>query len=245
MEPVTIYYCVKTAATIGKIALDYQKAKNDDNYKEEIKKIQIENETIKDYLSLIRTDIQSLMHIYFRSAYDNLNYALSATSESKKDYLIQARNRFIDASAIEKNENLILTYIGLSLTQGLLYDFENSKATLCRIKLVCWEDIYSDKPDIVLKDWDEVLFMRIMLDIVIAGKMFETRSIHETIEYALNRYFEHDSQERKRWHRRFEAMERCGGFSINEQTWVNAEKLILKEDFMSLKANAIEAFQIQ
>lgn len=72
--------------------------------------------------------------MYFKSAYENLSYALTASGENQKEYLRQARNRFIDATTIEKNENLILSYIGLSLCQVLTNENENSYKSISKIR---------------------------------------------------------------------------------------------------------------
>lgn len=82
------------------------------------------------------------MHMYFKSAIENLNYALTASGENQKEYLRQARNRFIDATTIEKNENLILSYIGLALCQALTNDMDNSTKTINKIR-----NVYITLPD--------------------------------------------------------------------------------------------------
>ena len=92
------------------------------------------NEQILNYVTLINDELQKVLHMYFKSAIENLNYALHASEEHKVDYIIQARNRFVDATTIEVNENLIIAHFGLALTQFLLNDKTNGLNTLEKIK---------------------------------------------------------------------------------------------------------------
>lgn len=262
MEPIiTTCYCIRAVASIGKLALDYRKVQNLNDTNLKLHSIQILNESIKDYLGLIHQDVQSLMHMYFKSAYENLDFALNASPDCKKDYLIQARNKFIDACVIEKNGNLILSYLGLSLCQNLLGDSSNSIITLNRIKAVNWTDIYSNNTDDVLKDWDSIWF-RILLKIQIAciGYHLSPYSsnkpkAHDIIDNEIDNELswlcgkDPTIDDRKYvYHRRLDAIKRSGGFSLNEKeflnTCVNAEKLILKEDFSRLKEEVINTFHL-
>ena len=93
-------------------------------------------DSIKSYTALIDQNVQSLMHMYFNSAYKNLDYALIASADNRKSYLLQARNCFIDATNFEKNENLILSLVGLALCQTLTNDMDNSLNSLQRVKNV-------------------------------------------------------------------------------------------------------------
>ena len=92
------------------------------------------NEQILNYVTLINDEMQKVLHMYFKSAIENLNYALHASEENKVDYIIQARNRFVDSTTIEVNENLIIAHFGLALTQFLLNDKTNGLNTLEKIK---------------------------------------------------------------------------------------------------------------
>lgn len=257
MEPITItYYCVKTAVSIGKFALDYQKAQSLNNLNHELSNILIINESVKDYIGLIRQDIQSMMHMYFKGAYENLVFAISASPDCRREYLVQARNRFIDACVIEKNDNLILSYLGLSLCQKLLGDSLNSLTSLNRIKYVEWSDIYSNNPDEVLKEWDPLWF-RVLFKVQIAcvNNYFSYSSYNinasDVIDNELSWLCGIDPtiEERKMVYlRRFDAIKKCGGFSLNENefsaTCINAEKLIIKEDFNKLKQAVIDSFNL-
>lgn len=122
-----IYSSISIGLSISKLVVDLVKNRSNGN-------INRQNQIIIDYVRLVRSDIESLMHIYFRSALENLNYALSASDGNKKDYLLQARNRFIDALTIEINENLLLSHLGLALCQHLLGDEINCIKTLERVK---------------------------------------------------------------------------------------------------------------
>lgn len=92
------------------------------------------NEQILNYVTLINDEMQKVLHMCFKSAIENLNYALHASEENKVDYILQARNRFVDATTIEVNENLIIAHFGLALTQFLLNDKTNGLNTLEKIK---------------------------------------------------------------------------------------------------------------
>lgn len=122
-----MYSSISIGLSISKLVVDLVKNRSSGD-------INRSNQIIIDYVRLVRSDIESLMHIYFRSALENLNYALTASDGNKKDYLLQARNRFIDALTVEINENLLLSHLGLALCQHLLGDEINCIKTLERVK---------------------------------------------------------------------------------------------------------------
>lgn len=261
MEPVTIYYCIKGAAVIAKTALSYKKAIDAKRmayaYIQNLVDLKAINESIEDYLCLIRRDIQHLMHMHFRSAYENLQYVFKASEDNRNGYLIQARNRFIDASTIEHNENLILTYLGLALCQNLLDDFVNAERTLNMIPLVEWVDIYSSNPDKVLEDWDPewmLILTKIAFETMTGGFPYSSpRNSHEIIDSELfNRYgYDGSALEYRKevYHNRLNSLLKCGGFSMNEKTFsencVRAEKLMLKDKFSEFKKSVISSFNIE
>ena len=122
-----VYSSISIGLSISKLVIGLVKNRSNGD-------INRSNQIIIDYVRLVRSDIESLMHIYFRSALENLNYALTASDGNKKDYLLQARNRFIDALTVEINENLLLSHLGLALCQHLLGDEINCIKTLERVK---------------------------------------------------------------------------------------------------------------
>lgn len=143
MSTATItYYCVKSTTDIAKLAIEYRKIQVISKLRTVLERQKSISESILSYIRLIKHDVQSLMHMYFKSAYENLNYALTASGENRKEYIKQARNRFIDATTIEKNENLILSYIGLALCQVLTNDTDNYTKTLKKIS-----NVYISLPD--------------------------------------------------------------------------------------------------
>jgi hypothetical protein len=251
MEPSTIYYCAQGVASIAKVAINYKNAMDvNETVGLKLDKLQFANESIKDFLDLIRNDIQSMMHMHFRSAYENLNYALHANAHNKTEYLVQARNRFIDASTIERNDNLILTYLGLAFCQELLDDLANSNITLNKIRGVHWEDIYSDNPDILLKDWDLQWWhsrFKALIYTSLGGHMPYMLLGYMTSEFLQNV----PSSQRLGYLRRLNALIRCGVFSSNYSNkeafydiCAKAEKSILQENFSSLKQDVISSFQL-
>ena len=122
-----IYGSISIGLSISKLVIDLVKNRSSGD-------INRSNQIIIDYVRLVRSDIDSLMHVYFRGAIENLNYALTASDDNKRDYLLQARSRFIDALTIEVNENLLLSHLGLALCQHLLGDEVNCIKTLERVK---------------------------------------------------------------------------------------------------------------
>ena len=95
--------------------------------------------SIAAYLGLIESvdrNIQRLLHQAFRGATENLQYAKSSSGANQLDYIKRARDKFIDAVAVEQDENLISSLLGLSMCQHLLGDTANSKVTFERIKSV-------------------------------------------------------------------------------------------------------------
>lgn len=160
------------------------------------------NEQILNYVTLINDEMQKVLHMYFKSAIENLNYALHASEENKVDYIIQARNRFVDSTTIEVNENLIIAHFGLALTQFLLNDKTNGLNTLEKIKNIGYT--YSKDDDkfkqklcrMYKKSPDNILHGAMLLDIwqehkkTFGGKLKDD----EAFEYCLEmskfcRYF--------------------------------------------------------
>lgn len=93
--------------------------------------------SIAGYLGLIDSvsgDVKKLLHQSLESAIQNLRYAQTASDQNKIGYIQQARDKFIEATAVESNENLISALVGLSMCQHLLGDSVNSRLTFQRIK---------------------------------------------------------------------------------------------------------------
>ena len=92
------------------------------------------------YLGLIEsssTNINSLVHQAFKSALMNLEYAKTASTQSQgKEYLKEAKNEFIKAIAVEKDECLVSAYVGLAMCQYLLGDSRNAELTINKIASV-------------------------------------------------------------------------------------------------------------
>lgn len=95
-------------------------------------------QSIAAYFGLIDTlssDVSKLVHQSFKSARMNLELVqTSDNSEISKDYIKEAKNKFIEAVAVEKNENLISAYAGLAMCQYLLGDNRNAQSTYGKIK---------------------------------------------------------------------------------------------------------------
>ena len=97
-------------------------------------------ESIAAYFGVIdsvSSDMKKLLNQSFKSALANLEYAKNAFNPSiRENYIKQATNEFIRAIAVEENENLVSTYLGLSMCQYMLGDSTNAKATLNKISSV-------------------------------------------------------------------------------------------------------------
>lgn len=91
---------------------------------------------IAEYFGLIEgvsTQVTKLVHQAFKSAKDNLEYARTASGINQIDYIKRAKDRFIDAVAVEENENRVLALVGLSMCQHLLGDTYGAQRSLDRI----------------------------------------------------------------------------------------------------------------
>ena len=89
--------------------------------------------TIAEYLGLIETvdnSIKQLLHQQFVAAQNSLKNAETATDNMRAEYLKSALNSFNLAIAVEENENLISSYVGLAMCQFLLGDKENYESSL-------------------------------------------------------------------------------------------------------------------
>ena len=93
-----------------------------------------------EYFGLIDSvsaDVKKLLHQSFQSAVSNLKYAMNApTKESAISYLNQAKNEFIRANAVEENENLVSSYVGLAMCQALLGERGNAATTVREMKRI-------------------------------------------------------------------------------------------------------------
>lgn len=258
MAATIIYYSVKSTTDIAKLAVEYRKIQEISKLRTELERQKSISESILSYTRLIKSDVQSLMHMYFKSAYENLNYALTASGENQKEYLRQARNRFIDATTIEKNENLILSYIGLALCQALTNDMDNSTKTVKKIR-----NVYISLPDdfeelsSMMKykiEWLAFLFHYIFRRSI---SSFDTwnrnESKEESFDYAFNEISRYYSSEKKLDLKQYikrllNALNICGGFSLNETEYVEnnkrAIKKILQEDFEAFKSDVLRQFNL-
>lgn len=251
-----IYYSVKSTTEIAKLAVEYRKIQEISELRTELERQKSISESIQSYTRLIKSDVLTLMHMYFKSAIENLNYALTASGENQKEYLRQARNRFIDATTIEKNENLILSYIGLALCLALSNDMDNSTKTINKIK-----NVYITLPDDIeelssmvryYKEW------RLFIAYYVARRIsgigdFKIESKEESFDVAFNFWFENYSDDRKLnlkqyFKRLFKAFNTCGILSVfnlsDKEKTKRAIKKILQEDFEAFKSDILLQFEI-
>lgn len=251
-----IYYSVKSTTNIAKLAVEYRKIQEISKLRTELERQKSISESIQSYTRLIKSDVQTLMHMYFKSAIENLNYALTASGENQKEYLRQARNRFIDATTLEKNENLILSYIGLALCQALTNDMDNSTKTINKIR-----NVYITLPDDIeelssMMRYKEEWFTFLVHYIIrrstsLFGTWARNESKEESFDYAFNKmyYSNKNKFDLKQYIKRLlNALNTCGGFSMNEHENVDnnkrAIKIILQEDFEAFKSEALLNFEI-
>ncbi len=96
--------------------------------------------SVAAYFGLIESssaNISNLVHQAFKSALMNLELArTSGTKKQSEEYLKEARNKFIEAIAVEKDESLVSAFIGLAMCQCLLGDKRNAALTIRRINNV-------------------------------------------------------------------------------------------------------------
>lgn len=256
-----IYYSVKSTTDIAKLAVEYRKIQEISKLRTELERQKSISESIQSYTRLIKSDVQALMHMYFKSAIENLNYALTAFGENQKEYLRQARNRFIDATTIEKNENLILSYIGLALCQALTNDMDNSTKTINKIRnvYITLPDDFEELSSMMRykEEWYIFLFNYIIRRSTSSfGIWARNESKEESFDYAFNDmpfikfgYSNEIKLDLKQYFkRRLNALNACGGFSMNEHENVDnnkrAIKIILQEDFEAFKSETLLNFEI-
>lgn len=250
------YYCAKSATDIAKLAVEYRKIQEISKLRTELERQKSISESIQSYTRLIKSDVQTLMHMYFKSAIENLNYALTASGENQKEYLRQARNRFIDATTIEKNENLILSYIGLALCQALTNDMDNSTKTINKIR-----NVYITLPDDIeelssmmryKEEWFIFLPLYISRRITSSfGTWNRDDSKEESFDVVFNNWFSRYSEESKLDLKQYikrllNALNTCGGGTTNELYVENnkrAIKKILQEDFEAFKSETLLKFE--
>ena len=93
--------------------------------------------SIAAYLGLIESSasqINNLVHQSFKSAIMNLELAKTSSLKSLGDeYLKEARNKFVETIAVEKDEALVSSFVGLAMCQYLLGDRRNAALTINRI----------------------------------------------------------------------------------------------------------------
>ncbi len=85
-------------------------------------------------LDTVSSNVSSLVHQSFKSA--RMNLELARTSNNKwqsEEYVKEARNKFVEAIAVEQDENLVSAYAGLAMCQYLLGDKANARNTIAKI----------------------------------------------------------------------------------------------------------------
>lgn len=104
---------------------------------------------ITRYLGIIDSvdpSIRKLLHQAFNSARMNLEYARDAKpGKLQNDYIKQAKTEFINAMAVEQDENLVSAHIGLAMCQHLLNDTFNAIKTIQKISEIQLSDAEVNK----------------------------------------------------------------------------------------------------
>lgn len=88
------------------------------------------------FIDSVSSDVKKLLHQSFRSAVDLMNFARNTNGELQKEYLLQALVKFVEATAVEENENLVSAYLGLAMCQHLLGDDKSANISLERLRNV-------------------------------------------------------------------------------------------------------------
>lgn len=94
---------------------------------------------IAEYFGLIEgvgTKVTKLLHQSFISAKMNLEYARNASGQNQIDYIKEAKTKFIEAVAVEENENKVLALVGLAMCQYYINDCRNAFFTTKEITTV-------------------------------------------------------------------------------------------------------------
>lgn len=106
------------------------------------------SKSIASYLGFIdsvSSDVKKLLHQSFESGIKNLEYAQSASEANQKLYIQKALGDFISASSVEKDENLISSYLGIAMCQYLLGDITNARISLHKISSVTLSKLATTK----------------------------------------------------------------------------------------------------
>lgn len=90
---------------------------------------------LSEYLNIIdsnRSKLDRILQGPFNSAKMNLEYAMRTLNENERmDYIRRAKEKFIDAIAIERSpDNMFLSYFSLALCNKLLGDEQNMRQNL-------------------------------------------------------------------------------------------------------------------
>ncbi|YAF99046.1 MAG: hypothetical protein AB3A66_29055 (plasmid) [Nodularia sp. CChRGM 3473] len=96
----------------------------------------------------IESKLDLLIQVEFNAALKTLHQALnsSALDEQQSTLINRAREKFTDATCLEKGERLFYAYLGLAICHYLLNDNNNVKAALIEVaKISIYEDIYLNK----------------------------------------------------------------------------------------------------
>lgn len=243
----TLYYCVQGATSIYRTFLEYRKIQELSNLNNELERQKHVTEALTSYSTLIRNDINQLMHMFFKSACENLNYALNSDGESRNNYILVAKTRFIDATTVEKNENLILSYIGLAICQIAHNEIDNSIMTLEKIKSVncVLPDDYEELSSMMQyhRDWWPLVFK------LFANSIFQRSSNLKEKFDGLYKAVPFDTilESKEYMWRRLNAFKSCGGFTAfpyDEKQLFESDKKamrqILQEDFDAFKTKVIQ-----
>lgn len=254
----TVYYCVQGASSICKCFLEYKKIQALSKLNNELEHQNHVTEALTSYSKLIRNDVKALMHMFFKSACENLNYALNSDGESRNNYILAAKSRFVDAIAVEKNENLILSYLGLALCQIAHGETDNCIMTLDRIKTVyCELPDDADELSSMLKFNPNLLFMKMYINTTMRSigsfrKVDFTEIFEESYQYVF-RFEEElgmiDSGHKEYLWRVMTAYKSHEVFTSVDVQYVldraqMAKKQILQEDFDAFKTEVINNIQI-
>lgn len=97
------------------------------------------SKSIASYLGFIdsvSSDVKKLVHQSFESGKKNLEYAQTASEANQKLYIQKALGDFISALSVEKDENLISSYMGTAMCQYLLGEITNARISLHKISSV-------------------------------------------------------------------------------------------------------------
>lgn len=97
-------YSVKAVTEIAKLALEHHKAQDISRLASGMERFALVTESIQLFCNLMRSDVESVMHMYSKSAFENLNFAQNTIIWGN------GKNRNLDMNMKDERDRYIIRY---------------------------------------------------------------------------------------------------------------------------------------